>query len=456
MSDSPFLEAPEEVLSTMNPDGSRKWLFPRLSKGRFWRRRRWVAYALMLLFNVLPWLSMGGRPLVLLDVVHREFTLAGVMFRPTETLLLVLLLLVIFLGVFLVTSLFGRGWCGWACPQTVYMEYLYRPIERLAEGKSAARGQVSLWRRVIKYVLFGIVSVHLSHIFLSYFVGPTTVLSWSMNLPTEHLAGFLIVWGTAAMMFLDFAWFREQMCTLACPYGRFQSVLLDRNSLIVGYDESRAEPRGRLRKGQEAASTGDCVDCSLCVVTCPTGIDIRDGVQMECIACGECIDACDAVMDKLDRPRGLIRYASQESLSGAPTKWLRPRTMIYPVLLIFVLALLLRGVAGRQSAMVQDLRLSDSPFIVMGDQRVRNLVRVRIDNRTIDERDYTISLPINVEAIIPLNPVTIAPGESATAFLHVIVPRANFKSGRHVVAIQFSDGVDFDFTLDKVLLGPLH
>lgn len=451
MSDSPFLEAPDEVLSTMNPDGSRKWLFPRLSKGRFWQRRRWVAYALMLLFNALPWLKVGGQPVVLLDVVNREFTFAGVMFQPTETLLLVLLLLAIFIGVFLVTSLFGRGWCGWACPQTVYMEYLYRPIERFAEGKGAARGKVALWRRAFKFLLFAIVSVHLSHTFLAYFVGPLTVLEWSLNPPTEHFAGFLIVWGTAVAMYLDFAWFREQMCTLACPYGRFQSVLIDRNSLIIGYDESRGEPRGRGN-----STEGDCVDCNLCVVTCPTGIDIRDGLQMECIACAECIDACDSVMDKTNRPRGLIRYASQESLRGTPTKWLRPRTIIYPIALLLVFALFLNDLAGRQSGMVQDLRLSDSPFVEMEEGLIRNLVRVRIDNRSKEKRAYTISMPEGVDAVIPLNPVVVKAGDSQTALLHVIVSRENFQRGRFTVPIRFRDGVDFDFILEKTLLGPLN
>ena len=288
------LEPPEHVLSTLNPDGTRRWLAPRLAKGRFWKRRRVVAYWLILLFNLLPWIQIGGKPAMLLDVMHREFTFFGMTFQPTETLLITLLILAIFVGIFLATALFGRVWCGWGCPQTVYLEYLYRPIERLVEGKHHSKGRAAVpgGRKLLKYAVFLVISLHLSHTFLAYFVGAPTVIEWSLGNPADHMMGFLIVWLVAAAMMIDFGFFREQMCILACPYGRLQSALLDPDSIVIGYDPIRGEPRGKGKRGTEKTTgLGDCVDCKLCVAVCPTGIDIRDGLQMECVNCAECVDA---------------------------------------------------------------------------------------------------------------------------------------------------------------------
>ena len=301
------------VLSTLNPDGSRRLIRPKLSKGRFYRRRLVVAWALVGAFVLIPILKMGGKPLLLLDIPRREFTFFGTTFLPTDTFLLMLLLFGIFVGIFLLTALLGRVWCGWACPQTVYMEYFYRPLERWIEGGRARQLALDAAgpdaRRVLKQVVFFAVSALLANTFLAYFVGWDQLISWMTSSPADHPAAFAVMLGTTLLMFLDFAWFREQTCIVACPYGRFQSVLLDRRSLIVGYDAGRGEPRAPWRRGEERTA-GDCLDCRLCVSTCPTGIDIRDGLQMECIACTQCIDACDEVMDRVGLSRGLVRYTS--------------------------------------------------------------------------------------------------------------------------------------------------
>ncbi|MBC8329760.1 MAG: cytochrome c oxidase accessory protein CcoG [Planctomycetes bacterium] len=451
-----FLEAPEQVLSTLNPDGTRRWLFPRLSKGRWWKRRRWVAYSLIALFNLLPWLPVGGKPAILLDVANRDFAFFGASFRPTETPLLALLLLFIFLGIFYLTSLIGRAWCGWTCPQTVYLEFLYRPLERLVEGKGYAKGGKSapLWRKAVKYAVFTLVSAHLAHTFLAYFVGGAVVLEWSIGDPAEHPVGFGLVWATTVLMLIDFGWFREQLCTLACPYGRLQAVLLDRNSLIIGYDERRGEARAKLPARKQGGSFGDCVDCGLCVATCPTGIDIRQGLQMECVACAECIDACDGVMAKIGKPLGLIRYASQESLAGGATRWFRPRTIAYPVVLTSILGLFTVSLAGRESGMVQVQRAQGAPFEVMNDGRVRNLLSFRLDNRAREPRSYRISLPEGVDGLIPVNPVTVSAGESGMGMVHLYLPPAAFSGGKASVPITIRDGVDFEHVLEFQALGP--
>ena len=453
------LAPPDQVLSTLNPDGTRRWLAPRLAKGRFWKRRRVLAYALILLFNVLPWLSIGGKPAMLLDLVHRKFTFFGVTFHPTETLLVTALFLAIFVSVFLATALFGRVWCGWGCPQTVYLEFLYRPIERLVEGKAHSKGRaaVPFPRKVLKYLVFGVVSVHLSHTFLAYFVGGAEVFSWSTTSPAEHPVGFAIVWGVAFLMMYDFSFFREQMCTLACPYGRLQSALVDPNSVIIGYDKKRGEPRGKGKRGTEkTAALGDCIDCKLCVAVCPTGIDIRDGLQMECVACAECIDACDDVMDKIGSPRGLIRYASEVELEGGKAKRIRPRTIIYSVLLVALLTAFVLLLGGRESSSVTFLRASGSPFNVLPEGRVMNLVKLRFENRDDQSRTYTVNIeePGFVSSPEALS-ITLGAGGTEELQFALFCDFEQLENGQAPVHLLVRDDFEFEAKLTKTMFGPL-
>jgi cytochrome c oxidase accessory protein FixG len=464
------LPAPAQgrVLPTLNPDGTRRWLRPRLFAGRFFKRRRALAWVLIALFTAIPYLKMNGRPLILLDVIHREFTLFGVTFLPTDSVLLMLLLVGIFLGIFLITATYGRVWCGWACPQTVYMEFLYRPIERLIEGP--ARAQESLDarpfhpRRLLKYAVFLGLSMFLAHTFLAYFVGVSELAHWVRRSPFEHPVAFLVMAGTTALMMLDFGVMREQICMVACPYGRFQSVLLDRRSLIVGYDARRGEPRGHLPRGRLAVvdpSRGDCIDCGACVTCCPTGIDIRDGLQMECIHCTQCIDACDSIMDGIGRPRGLIRYSSRDELAGQPRRILRPRIVIYPLLLAVVWGALAYALWHRAPADVTVLRAIGSPFTVMPSGLVMNQIRVKIVNRDSVDRQYHVELlepagagPAGLELIAPENPLPVHAGKSATAPFFVTAPRAAFEDGRRDVQLRIDDGAGWSAVMPYRLLGP--
>lgn len=453
------LEPPEHVLSTLNPDGTRRWLAPRLAKGRFWKRRRIVAYGLILLFNLLPWIRINGKPAMLLDVMHREFTFFGVTFQPTETLLITLLILAIFVGIFLATALFGRVWCGWGCPQTVYLEYLYRPIERLVEGKyhSKGRAAVPVGRKVLKYALFLVISLHLSHTFLAYFVGGPTVFEWSLGNPAEHMSGFLIVWLVAAAMMIDFGFFREQMCILACPYGRLQSALLDPDSIVIGYDPIRGEPRGKGKRGTEkTAGLGDCVDCKLCVAVCPTGIDIRDGLQMECINCAECVDACDSVMDRIGRPRGLIRYASETQLAGGKRRSLRPRTALYGVLLVVVLAGFGLSISQRASTYITALRATGLPYVIEDDGLVMNRVQLRVENRMEIARTFTLSHDVAGLVLLPeVVRFEVGPLETQQVTFVARLPRTAFVAGRFDAPLCFTDQDGQQVWLTKTLLGPI-
>src|SRR4051812_12971511 len=330
------------VLPTLNADGTRRRIRPRLYRGPHHSRRRLTAWLLMALFAGIPWIEVGNKPLVLLDVPRREFTLVGRTFLPTDGVLLMLLMLSIFVAVIWTTALVGRAWCGWACPQTVYMEFLFRPIERLFEGRREDQLRLDREgggaRRFAKNVVFFLVSAVLANIFLSYFVGIKTLLAWTRLSPLDNWTPFLVVAATTGLVFFDFGFFREQMCTVICPYARIQSVLIDKSSLIIGYDKLRGEPRA---KGKPRSDRGDCIDCNACVAACPTGIDIREGLQLECIACAQCADACDGIMAKIKKPRGLIRYGAQTTLeTQRPTRILRPRVVIYPVLLAVLLGAL--------------------------------------------------------------------------------------------------------------------
>ncbi len=449
---------PERVLPTLNKDGTRRWLRPKVAKGPFWRRRLATACALIALFTVIPYLRVNDKPIVLLDVVHRRFTLFGTTFHPTDTALLMLLLLAVFVTIFLLTAILGRVWCGWACPQTVYMEFLYRPIERWIEGTRARQLRLDVEgpnaRRFVKNAVFLAVSMFLAHTFLAYFVGVESLARWVTRSPFEHPAAFLVMAGTTALMFLDFGWFREQVCLVACPYGRFQSVLLDRRSLIVGYDPLRGEPRAPL-KGR-TTEKGDCIDCSACVIVCPTGIDIRDGLQMECIHCTQCIDACDAVMEKVGKPKGLVRYGSRDEFEGKPRKILRPRVVLYPALLVVIVGALGWALAHRSPLDVTVLRGLGAPYAVLPGGQVSGPIRVKVVNRSGAERRYTVSIaePPGLSLIAPVNPFTLGDGRTETSGMFVNAPASAFRNGLLEIVVRVEDDSGFVEEIPYRLLGP--
>lgn len=455
----------DRVLSTLNPDGSRFWIRPKLSPGRFLTRRRIVAWGLIALFVLLPRIRIGGRPAFLIDLVTREISIAGAVFRPSDGFLLMLLGLTVVLTVFFVTALWGRVWCGWGCPQTVYLEHVFRPIERLWEGnpneqRKLDAAKLPSWRRIGKWVSYAALAFAVANVFLAYFVGTDRLEDWVTSSPAEHPVGFGIVAFVSAAMFFDFTYFREQTCIVACPYGRLQSVMVDKQSLMIGYDTNRGEPRGKpLKKslpvvGEE--KRGDCVDCGACVATCPTGIDIRAGLQMECIGCAQCIDACDHVMDKLERPRGLIRYTSEDELAGKPRHVWRVRTLIYPLLLAVVGTLFVWNLGNRTATEVWVLRPAGPTFFPLDGGKVAAQVRIKLENKTDVTRTYQVAL---VETDVgtlrtPMQSWTLAPGKAAELPLFVDAAATIFHHGQRVVHLRLSDDHGWQKTIAVDLIGP--
>ncbi|HVU04552.1 MAG TPA: cytochrome c oxidase accessory protein CcoG [Polyangiaceae bacterium] len=452
-----MLQAPERVLPTLNNDGTRRWIRPRRFSGRFERARFAVAWGLMGLFIGLPFVRISGKPALLLDVMHRQFILFGRTFLPTDGVLLMLLLLTTFIAIILATALFGRVWCGWGCPQTVYMEFLFRPLERLIEGDHREQARLDReganFRRVLKFVVYLVVSAFVANVFLAYFVGTDELERWVLHAPTQHWTGFLVMAVTTGLVFFDFGYFREQMCTVVCPYARLQSVLLDKKSLIVAYDATRGEPRGKKGKTQ-----GDCVDCGVCVQACPTGIDIRNGLQLECIGCTQCIDGCDGIMDKLGRRRGLIRYTSLDALETRKfslRSLIRPRVIIYPVLLLALSTALVVAASSRGDAEVSVLRGIGAPFVEQGDG-VRNQLRVKIRNRSDRDEAYTLSLVDAPDAtlVAPENPMHVAAGKQETTSLFVVAARRSFTQGERHVRVRVVSSHGFQKVTRYELLGP--
>jgi len=463
---APPLLAPEQhVLSTLEHDGSRRWLQPKLSKGAFWQRRRIVAYLLIATYALLPHLKIGGKPMMLLDVAHRRFTIFGYTFLPTDTLLLAIFMVGMLLTLFLATALVGRVWCGWACPHTVYMEYLFRPIERFFDGTTGKggrpRSKPSGARQFGKYLTYFLISLHLSNTFLAYFVGPATVNKWVFSSPLAHPAGFAIVAVVTGAMMFHFSYFREQLCIIACPYGRLQSALLDDHSRIVAYDLHRGEPRGRKKKSlpiAEQNSLGDCVDCKLCVQTCPTGIDIRDGLQMECVNCTQCMDACDAVMTKLGRKPGLIRYSSQAADAGKASKLLRPRTIIYPLILVALASVFAFVLGTKADFDAVLLRNKGQPYTVLDDGGVRNVFNVKLTNRADEAQPLRIELGPDAPAGTNVAPIEVQleAGQMETVTMLAIAPVMEFLQGggQLEVTLRVTDAAGESRDIAGQMLGP--
>ncbi len=448
------------VLSTLNEDGSRRWLKPRPSRGSMHARRKAVAAGLIALFTMLPHVEINGKPAILLDLAARRFTFFGVTLLPNDTLPFALLMVSLFLSLFFITAIFGRIWCGWACPQTVYTEFLFRPIERCFDGTPgrALKGafQGSSLARVLKHATHLLVACFLSHTFLAYFVGVDTLWVWVRRSPLEHPASFLVMLAVVALMMFDFCFFREQTCIVACPYGRFQSVLLDRFSWIVAYDRRRGEPRGKTAKGRDvslpvvqASARGDCVDCGLCVATCPTGIDIRNGLQMECIHCTQCIDACEGVMNRLGRATGLIRYASQAELAGEVEKGrfkIRPRLVVYPALVMALVTAAFTVLALRGPVSASIFRTRGATFAQLPGGIVTNPVGLRLINRLDTPVTYTLtaspriaSSPTHLRFPAETATVTLEAGEARIINTLVEANAASFVNGSMPIVISILD-----------------
>ncbi len=442
-------ESFRDAIATVDRRGRRIWIYPKKPSGPFYTARTIVSIFLLAILFAGPFVRLNGQPLLLLNVLERKFIIFGLAFWPQDFHLFVLATIAVIVFILLFTAVFGRVWCGWACPQTVFMEMVFRRIEYWIEGD--ARKQRALdagpWtaekiiKKGTKHLIFFTISFLIGNIFLAYIIGSDRLLDIVTDPPWEHWGGFLAVLFFSLLFYWIFSYFREQACTLVCPYGRFQSVLLDKNSIVISYDFIRGEPRSKFSKRQSREGLGDCIDCRLCVDVCPTGIDIRNGTQLECINCTACIDACNTVMERVGFPKGLIRFSSYNGIIEGRKQIITPRVLGYTVLLLFLIGALVYMLLGRSDIEATILRAPGVLYQEMADGYISNLYTVKIVNKTFKKLPVEFrlkSLPGRINVVG--SKLVVPPDGLAESALFVELPRDQIHSENAKVTIEVLSG----------------
>lgn len=455
-----------DQLYNIDTSGRRVGFFPKRPSGRFFNARKVVSFILLIIFFGIPWVKVGGEPIFLLDVIHRKFTILGFKFWPQDFVLFAIFAVSFFIFIFLFTTILGRIWCGWACPQTIFLEMVYRRIEYWIEGDYTKQKKLKAqeWngekirKRLLKHSIFLLIAAWVSHTVISFFVGMDTVLGYVRESPMEHPILFAFVLINTGAFYFVFSYFREQACIYMCPYGRLQGVMIDQNTLAISYDTVRGEPRGKLKKNNEGPPQGDCVDCKLCIAVCPTGIDIRNGNQLECVSCTACIDACDEVMDKVGKPRGLIRYASHNQIVNNQSKFkLTARAYLY----IGVLTVLI-GVFTTLLIMSGDLKLTllrapGSTFGTTTTGNITNIYSLNAVNKSDKERHLSFKLHDTKGKVTVLGAedLQLDGGSDAKGDMLVELPKEELKGMSFDIKIDVIEGGEVIRTLKTTFNAPM-
>jgi cytochrome c oxidase accessory protein FixG len=456
-------------LTTTDAHGNRVYVHPEDLDGRWKRRRFWVYWILIGIYMVLPWLHYKGKQLVLIDIPGREFTFFGITLWGHDVPYLIFVLLGFVFLIAIVTSIWGRVWCGWACPQTVFLDTIFRKIETIVEGKSRQRKLLAeapwstgkILKKSLKWTLFTLVSLHIVHSFLGYFVGARELFWITTQSPEKNWTLFITMIVLTGIILFDFGWFREQFCTIVCPYGRLQSIIMDADSLTVAYDERRGEPR--KGPGVPKESQGDCVNCFQCVRVCPTGIDIRRGSQMECIGCTACIDACDNIMEKLDKPRGLIRYTSENELAGKRAPLVRPRTLIYGAVFLAILAFAYVSISHMGDIKTLVLRGSQDLYKIKADGQVLNHYKVEFSYSGKAEKAVYIYIePAHadrIKLVTPSTPFHLKTSRKRSTHIFFQFDPKILENGSFLTTVYFTENPSLQIPFYKkelTLVGPLR
>ncbi|MFN3840581.1 MAG: cytochrome c oxidase accessory protein CcoG [Cyclobacteriaceae bacterium] len=455
------------TIATVDEKGKRVWIYPKKPSGRLHNYRIAVTITLLGIFFAGPFIKIGGQPLLMLNLFERRFVIFGQVFWPQDFFLLALTLITLFVFVILFTVVFGRVWCGWACPQTLFMEMVFRKIEYWIEGDANQQRKLDqqpwttakIVKKTGKQLVFILISVIISHTAMAYLIGIEEVKRIVSQPPSEHLAGFIGLVAFTGIFYFVFAWFREQACIAVCPYGRLQGVLLVKDSIVVAYDWLRGEPRKKIRKGESLENRSDCIDCKLCVHVCPTGIDIRNGTQLECVNCTACIDACDEVMVKIGKPKGLIRFASYNSIKDGVKKLFTPRVAGYSVVLLALVVLLSFMVATRSDIETTILKVPGTLYQRTDEGKITNLYNIEFVNKTFEE--ITLSLKVESPAGATIRkvgePEIIVPaGELYKGVCFIEIPADQVTSAKMVVTMGVYKGEELIETIKAKFIGPVH
>ena len=445
--------------STFSKEGKRVWLFPKMPSGKLYNIRRVIAWTLLAFFYLAPFLKLRGEPLIFLNFLDRKFVLFGNTFYPQDFHLLVLAIIALVVFIVLFTVIYGRIFCGWVCPQTVFLEFLYRPIEYLIDGDSEKQMElarqetdvVKILKRILKHGIYLLISFFTILTFVAYVIGTGEVGKLLDGWPAEGSGALMVVLVFTGLHYFVFAWFREQVCSMVCPYGRLQGVMLDVNTILVAYDYKRGEPRGKGANGIK----GDCINCYSCVAVCPTGIDIRNGTQLECINCTACIDACNSVMKKVRKPSGLIRFASEKSISEGKQIRFNARVIAYSVVLVALLSVItyLFTVRGEVESIV--IRAPGTMFQEYGPDKLSNLYDLQMVNKTNSEVGVNLKLlSPEGEIILMGDSLRVEKGEVAKRNLLIVLKKSTLKSSDTQVQIGVFDHGKMIQKLSTTFVGP--
>lgn len=467
-SETPTSKNPESFrdrLATVDAKGKRKWIFAQKPAGRFYNIRTWVSWGFFALFFALPFIKLNGRPLFQFNIPEAKFIIFGKIFWPQDFFIFGLAMVTFIIFIVLFTAAFGRLFCGWVCPQTIFMEMLFRKVEYLIEGDAANQRLLKnepwtarkLRIKAGKHIAFFLLSFIIANFFLSYIIGMDELIKIITEPVTQHVGGFIAIIIFSAVFYGVYAYFREQACTVVCPYGRLQSVLLDRNSMIVAYDYKRGEPRGKYKKDKEAqARLGDCIDCFQCVKVCPTGIDIRNGTQMECVGCTACIDACDKMMDAVGRPRGLVRYASENNISDGSKLRFTGRMKLYSLLLLVLAGILTTLLVTRKDVGASIIRAPGILYQERGTDSISNLYTIKIVNKTLKDIPLTLKVESAPGRIVEADQQDILVKKEAQgkASFFIILPRNYISKRKTEVTVGLYEGNRKIMNVKTNFMGP--
>ena len=436
-----------DSIATVDAAGKRIWVYPKKPSGHYHKLRVIVTVFLLSLLLGGPFIRIAGQPLLLLNFFERKFVILGQVFWPQDFILLALTLITFFVFIILFTVVFGRIWCGWMCPQTLFMEMVFRKIEYWIEGDANDQRKLNAApltldkaiRKGGKHIIFIFISLIIAHTCMAYLIGVEKTWVIIQNPPSQNLAGFIGLMAFTVIFYGVYARFREQACIAVCPYGRLQGVLLTKDSIVVAYDWLRGEPRGKIHKTKVAeVKTGDCIDCKLCVHVCPTGIDIRNGTQLECVNCTACIDACDEVMLKVNKPTGLIRYSSYNSIKNGVSKLLTPRVIGYVIVLVGLVSFLSFNLLTRSDVETTILKVSGTLYQRNDDGFITNLYNVEFVNKTFNDLPLEIKIESPSEAVFskPDGKPILVPAQGMLKTVGFIkIPAAKIMQSKTIVYI---------------------
>jgi cytochrome c oxidase accessory protein FixG len=444
-------ETYRDSIGTMEQSGKRKWVFPRKPKGKYTNYRNIVSYLLLVIYFAIPFIKINGNPLLLFNVIDREFFIFGQPFYPQDFFILTLGAIASLIFIIVFTIAFGRIFCGWICPQTIFLEMIFRKIEYAIDGDRNKQMKLAnqewnsekIMKRSLKWSIYILISLIITHFMFMYIVGYEEVINIISQGPFENLTNFVVMILFTAAFYFVFAWFREQVCTLVCPYGRLQGVLIDKDTINVFYDFKRGENRSKWRKGEDrtAAGKGDCIDCNQCVVVCPTGIDIRDGQQLECVNCTACIDACDEVMEKVGLPKGLIRYASENEIENRTEFKFTGRMKGFSLILVLLVGLLGFLLYNRGDMEAKFIKPAGSTFFVR-DGKISNTYNYTFLNKTNDKKTVTIKVisPDHAEVTYSVSSkIVIERDKISKGTINISFPESEIKLSKQNITIGVYD-----------------